>query len=335
MKIANLDKPFDIITVGDSTVDTFIKIHNAAIECDMNQKNCKICLDYGGKIPVESIAHGVAGNAANVAVGCATLGLKTSIYTNLGNDWQGKMIKNSFDANGVNCDYVIEDTKKSSNLSVVLTYQGERTIFVYHQNWFYKLPRLKSTKWIYLTSLSESFTNSNIVDEVAHYVDKTGAKLAFAPGTYQLKANIKRYPKTLERCELILCNLDECKQILEIGEMETVHIRKLLDKMLLLGPRIIVVTDGEEGSYATDGKQYLKLGVFPSRLTEKTGAGDSYACAFMAALIANLPLAEAMVWGTINASHVIRETGAQNGLLGKSELERYRKSVPEMVATAI
>src|SRR3990167_9871236 len=102
-----MDTDFDVITIGDSTIDTFIKIHDATVECNINNKECRICLEYGGKIPVEGILQGVAGNAANVAVGCATLGLKTSIYTHLGDDWQGAMIGNALKAAGVADDFII------------------------------------------------------------------------------------------------------------------------------------------------------------------------------------------------------------------------------------
>ncbi len=326
------EKKFDIITIGDSTIDTFIKIHDASIECDINHEECKICVRYGDKIPVDSISQSVAGNAANVAVAVATVGLKCAIYTNLGNDSQGALIKKTLTTRGVYDEYIHTLDDKHSNLSVILTFQGERTAFVYHQPWFYHLPDLAPCSWVYFTSLSQSFTDSNIIDEVAHYIDRSGAKLAFSPGTFQIRANIKRYPKTLERCELLICNLEEAKQILEIDLVERVPVRELLDKMLALGPKLIVLTDGEEGSYATDGESYLKVGVFPTKLVEKTGAGDAYASAFIAALIYNQEIADAMVWGTINASAVIRELGAQNGLLTHEEIEIHRKVVPELVA---
>ena len=220
-------------------------------------------------------------------------------------------------------------------MSVILSFKGERTAFAYHQPWFYHLPKLVPSKWVYFTSISQSFVESNIIDEVAHYVDKNNSKLAFGPGTFQIKANIKRYPNTLERCELLICNLEEAKQIMEIEIKEKVPVRELLDKMLSLGPKMIILTDGEEGSYATDGNNYLKVGVFPTQIVEKTGAGDAYASAFIAALIYNMPVSEAMIWGTINASHVIRELGSQNGLLTKDELERNRKAVWDLKTVAL
>ncbi|MEK7581168.1 MAG: carbohydrate kinase family protein [Patescibacteria group bacterium] len=322
---------YDLITIGDSTIDTFIKIHDATVECDINHEACRLCVSYGDKIPVEGIFRAVAGNAANVATAAAKLGIGTAIYTNVGGDTEGKLIKTTLEKAGVGSDYIVVDASKASNTSAIITFQGERTAFVYHQPWFYHLPDLARTKWVYFTSVSQSFIDSNIVDEVAHYIDKTGAKLAFAPGTFQIKANIKRYPKTLERCELLACNVEEAKKILEIDPVQRVDIHDLLAKLHLLGPKIILITDGEEGSYTSDGNKILKAGVFPAQIVEKTGVGDAYCASFISALINGETIGEAMIWGTINASHVLRHLGPQTGQMKKEDLLRYRKSVPEMV----
>src|SRR3989344_2625259 len=330
-----MDHKFDVISIGDSTIDTFVKIHDATIECDINKQECRICLNYGGKIPVEDISHQVAGNAANVSVGFATLGLKCAIYTHLGDDWQGDMIKDQLYAKGVSGDYIVFEDNKNSNLSVVITYQGERTILVYHQPWNYKLPKLDSSTWVYFGSLSESFTNSNIVDELYHYVDRAGVSLAFAPGTYQLKADIKRYRHFLEKCDLLILNMEEAKLVLGIDKSDKVEQKDVLSKLITLGPRLVVVTDAEHGSFASDGQKFLKAPVFPTKLVEKTGAGDAYACAFVTALIHNKSMEDAMIWGTVNASHVIQEIGAQNGLMSRVDIEEHRKTVPELVATTL
>ncbi len=327
-----MQNQFDLITIGDSTIDTFIRIHDATVECDVNREDCKICVPYGAKIPVDSIAYGVAGNAANVAVGASRLGMKVAIYTNLGDDDQGKKIQEELRKQGVDSTYVQTNKGKTSNLSVVLTFQGERTIFVYHQDWFYHLPNLDNSKWVYLTSMAQTFTDSKIMDEVYHYVSKSGAKLAFGPGTFQLKANIKRFPKILDNCELLIVNMTEAKQILGVDSKEVLNPRDTLSKLHMLGPKNVVITDGEEGSYGSDGNHNYKLGVLTTRVIERTGAGDAYSAGLITALNSNESFDEAMVWGTINAGHIISASGTQKALLTREELLRYRKTIAEFVA---
>ncbi len=327
-----ITKSFDLITIGDSTIDTFIRVHDATVECDINRRDCKICLQYGSKIPVDSIAFAVAGNAANVAVGASRLGLRTAIYTNLGDDDQGRRIKDKLVSSNIATDYIQTIAGKKSNLSVVLTFKGERTIFVYHQDWSYRLPDMIASNFVYLTSMAESFTGSHIMDEVVRYVIKNSAKLVFAPGTYQLKADIKKYPKILENCASLIVNMDEAKGVLSIDSKERVEPRDILSRLLLLGPKVVVITDGEAGSYCSDGQRNFKIGVYPTKVVEKTGAGDAYSSGFIAALAQDQPLEEALVWGTINAAHEIGQLGTQNGLLTTDELLNAKKIVPELVA---
>lgn len=326
-----MNNTFDLITIGDSTIDTFIKIHDATIECDINKKDCKICIKYGEKIPVDSISHSVAGNAANVAAGGQKLGLNSAIYTNLGEDENGHLIKKKLLQSKVSPEHIQVHPDKESNLSVVLTFKGERTIFVYHQAWDYSLPELSPCSFLYLTSTAESFTKSELFNQISRYVEKNKPKLIFNPGTYQLKAGVRKYPHILEKCYLLIVNREEARKILEIDESD-VNQKDLLSGLLLLGPKNIVITDGAEGSFATDGKGFFRAGIFPAQLVEKTGAGDAYASGVIAGLFYKLPLSEAMIWGTINASHAIQFVGTQNGLLTKDDLERHRMAVPELVA---
>ena len=326
-----MNNSFDLITIGDSTIDTFIKIHDATIECDINKKDCKICIKYGEKIPVDSISHSAAGNALNVAMGAQKLGLNSAIYTNLGDDEHGHLIKKKLVQSKVSEDYIQVDPSKESNLSVVLTFKGERTIFVYHQTWDYSLPDLFPCSFLYLTSTAESFTKSDLFNQVSRYVEKNKPKLIFNPGTYQLRVGVKKYPQILEKCFLLIVNREEAIKILGIGDSE-INQKDLLSKLLLLGPKNVVITDGAEGSFATDGKGFFRTGIFPAQLVEKTGAGDAYASGVIAGLFHRLSLAEAMIWGTINASHAIQFIGTQNGLLTKDDLERHRKAVSELVA---
>lgn len=327
-----MENKFDLITIGDSTVDTFIKIHDATVECDINHQDCKICVKYGDKIPVDTIAHEVAGNAANVAVACSKIGLKTAIYTNLGDDDHGKSIKATFERQGVSQDYVVVNHQKESNLSVILTFQGERTIFVYHQDWSYELPKLDNASWIYLTSMAETFTQSRIMDEIVNYLERTGAKLVFSPGTYQLKADVKRYQRLLEKCQVLIINLEEAKKILGIQPADMVDVDEIFAKLLQLGPRSIVITDGTEGSYATDGNRNFKLGIFPTKVIEKTGAGDAYSSGLLSALHLGKTFSEAMVWGTINAGHVIGQIGPMRGLLTREEIIKHKKENKDLIA---
>src|SRR5882672_379103 len=79
----------DIISIGDATLDTFIKIEEASVMCTLNKDVCVLCLSYADKIAIDRPVKVVGGNAANNAVGSARLGMKAAIYTVLGSDETG------------------------------------------------------------------------------------------------------------------------------------------------------------------------------------------------------------------------------------------------------
>ena len=186
---------FDLISLGDATIDNFVFIHDGEVRCNVNKSECMLCIEYGDKIAVDKLVHLVAGNAANNAVGGSRLKLKTVIFVNVGEDPAGKQIKDKLKTEGVDTRYVIENKGMESNLSTVINFQGERTILVYHQAWKYRLPDLEKSKWVYYTSVSHSFTETNLNGQIEQYLQRSGARLLYNPGTYQIQFGVKKNPR--------------------------------------------------------------------------------------------------------------------------------------------
>src|SRR3989344_4596495 len=106
---------YDLISIGDSAVDAFMFINEAQVLCDIDKKECKFCISYADKIPVDKFALCSAGNANNNAVGSARLGLKTAIYTEIGDDAFGKIVVDGFRDNSVSSDYVNLNKNSATN----------------------------------------------------------------------------------------------------------------------------------------------------------------------------------------------------------------------------
>lgn len=326
---------FDLITVGDATIDVFTKIHDAEVKCNINKTECKLCIEYGDKIAVDKLDFLVAGNAANNSVGASRLGMKTAIYVNIGDDGSGKKIIQKLKDEKVNTRFVSVHKGMESNYSTVLNFQGERTIFVYHQDWKYKLPDLDQTRWVYFTSISQSFTQTNLISELTHFLERTGSKLVYNPGTYQMKADVTKHPKLLAHTEVFIVNVEEAKRILKHENKENIPVKKLLSDLHQLGPKYIVITDGVDGSFGFDGEKYYQIGIFPAELVEMTGCGDSYATGLMAGLFYGNDLKTAMRWGAANGASVVEHIGPQEGLLTiakmRDTLNKHKKIVAKEI----
>ncbi len=322
----------DIVSVGDATLDTFVKLKDASVMCSLEKDNCMLCLSYADKIPVVRLDQKVAGNALNNAVGSARLGMRTGFYGIVGDDDTAKKIKERMIHEGIDRKYLVVQKGSNSNYSVVLTYGGERTILVYHHPRKYKLPDLDGVKWVYYTSLYAKGANKLSLD-LAKFVKKNKVFLAYNPGTYQIREGLRKLRRMFDVTNVLFVNKEEAQAITG----DHLKIPQLLKKMKSYVPGRVVITDGGNGSYTYDGEKAYFLPVFPVKPIEKTGAGDAFATGFVAALFHKQPAREAMRWGSANSSSVILKIGPQDGLLHLDEMKKmltkYKSIQPQLLFT--
>lgn len=327
---------YDLISIGDCVVDTFIPLEDAKILNDGGQE--MLAMRFGDKIPVGPATSLVAGNAANNAVGGSRLSLKAAIYTHVGDkdeEEYDQRIVAKFKQEKIDTRYINHDKNLPSNHHIVLNFKGERTILIYHQPWQYKLPDFDKAKRVYFTSLGPTFTKSNIVGELVNYLERTGAKLHYNPGTFQIKSGVKKYPRLLLLTEVFIVNMEEAKLILGFEETDKADIKKLLKGLLDLGTKRVIITDGSDGSYGYEGDKFYHIRVFPAKLLEMTGSGDAYATGVLAALFYGKDLKEAMRWGSANGASVVEQIGPQAGLLTYSQMQEKLKLNSKIVAEEI
>src|SRR4051794_25332713 len=86
----SVKKDFDLIAIGDTVVDTFIRLEQAEEVWDVNHTTEKICISFADKVPYEFAETLYAvGNSPNAAVSAARLGLRSALVSNVGNDQLG------------------------------------------------------------------------------------------------------------------------------------------------------------------------------------------------------------------------------------------------------
>lgn len=338
-----MEEQYDLVAIGDTTLDVFLEVdlEDAKGRCELDSEKCLVCFPYGSKVPVKKITQVPAvGNAANNAIGSARLGLKTAIYTVIGSDRDSEDHKKVFEDEGVDTQFVVMEPDKRSNFSAVLNYGAERTIFVYHEDRKYDLPQLPSSKWVYYTSVAKG--HDILHRQVPEYIRKSGAKLSFNPGSYQLLEGLHKLKPILEVTDVLLLNREEAHKLAgddpSAGSGQVEDIKGLIRGLREYGPKIVVITDGRNGSFASfDGREFWHVGIpEDTPVVERTGAGDAYSTGFLAAQIMDKDLPECMVWGTMNSTSVVQYIGAREGLLTqegmKKFIEKYGGEVkPKMV----
>lgn len=319
----------ELLSLGDASIDSFITPVESDAVCNIDTKECFICFSYGDKIPVQSLDFSIGGNAANNSVGTSRLGINSAFISTLGDDNVGKQIIEGLKREKVDLTYVFTQPETNSNYSVIVNYQGERTIFTYHAPRSYEFPvKLPVTPWIYLTSMGENF--KPFYTHIVEWLNKNpNVKMGFNPGSWQLRANPEEIKDIVNLTHIIFVNRQEAEKI--TGESDSMGKEKeLLQKLRNLGPKIAVVTDGPNGSFASDGNKFYKAPILPVKVNQRTGAGDAFGSGCLSALIKGKNLDEALIWGTLNSASVVGFIGSQKGLLHDSEmpmwLDRYKSN---------
>lgn len=325
-------KNYDILAIGDIVTDAFIRLSNAEATCDVDNENCRLSVRFGDKVPYDFVEVVKAvGNSANAAVSGARLGLSTALITTVGNDQNGKDCLTELEKNKVSTEFIKTNTDFPTNYHYVLWYQVERTILVKHAPFPYSLPDIRLPKWVYLSSMGENSVEYH--EEIANYLEAhPEIKLAFQPGTFQMKLGKEKLKRIYERSDIFFCNVEEAERIL--GTHGNAAISKeekvinLMQEVSKLGPKIVVITDGINGAYAYDGTEAFFMPVYPHDPYERTGAGDAFASTVVAMLAKDKTLKEALAYAPINSMSVVRDIGAQKGLLSMEEMEKYMTEAP-------
>ena len=321
----------DVLSIGDIVTDAFIQLEEDQAVTYENEEGKWLAMKFGTKLPFKDaqVVQAV-GNAANAAVAFARLGLTTEFATNIGDDQEGRDMVAALQKEKVATNLVHINAGKKSNYHYVLRYQAERTILIKHEEYNYHWPHIRPNEvpaWVYFSSISEHAIPYH--DQVVKWLDDNpGVKMAFQPGTFQMEAGAARLKELYKRTEVLFLNREEAV-IVGGGDWHDLH--DLINKLHQLGPKIVVVTDGPNGAYASDGENRFKMPLYPDPgpPVDRTGAGDSFASTFMAALIKGNDIEGAMQWAPINSMSVVQAVGAQAGLLGERELEKYLEQAPE------
>jgi ribokinase len=318
---------YDIVSIGDTTIDAFIELHEASIHCSLNHQDCQLCINYADKVPYENLTMQPAGNSTNNAVGSARLGMKNAFVTGLGDDMQGQTIIDELKKEGVDTQFIHKNHGVKTNFHFVLVYRGERTILIKHNKFQYKLPSPLNTEWIYFSSMGAG--TEKFHDELLKLLNKQkDIKLSINPGTFQMRM-AKKMAGFYKRAEILFLNREEAALVTGI---KTRDIRKLAQGMHKMGAKVAVITDGREGGYASDGKNIWFLDHFPGPRIEATGAGDAFGTAFTAAIHYGKSVPEAMLWGTVNGGNVVLHVGPHAGLQTRSQIESWIKKHPKFKA---
>ena len=312
-----------IVCVGHSTFDTIFVLSEGHIQ-QPSPAAKELCLPFPTKIHISKRTLSVGGNAPNVAAGVVACGHGVKLVSQVGEDEIGQIIYQQLKAGGFDLTYTA--MAGESNNSVILSYGQDRTILSYHANHNYQFPQtITEVDWIYLTSLGNpNFTEFH--KGLIRWWDKhPEVQVVYNPGGNEVESGFKAIEPILKRCHTLILNKEEAAQVLRefSSQMETLlDITWLLEQFIKHGVKRIIITDGKQGSYFSDGlDRYWRLPTYPSRVIDTTGAGDAFSSGYLSGVAHNREPLKAMLIGVVQSGHAVETPGAVTDLLTLKQID--------------
>src|SRR3989338_5235582 len=313
---------YDVLSLGPARMDMFVRLPEDEVEeiCSIDRKRCVIELGFGAKIAVKGISFAVGGNTGNIAVGLTRLGLKAAMAGTMGDGWTDKQAMEILKSEGVETKYICL-APGLTGLGVVINYAEERTILSYYPKAVCSFPvdPELSADWVYLTTAGEVY--EDFYRQAVEAAGEWGGKVAFNPGSRQIRDGLAKLEPTMEKTEGLFVNREEAAHLL--GRTVDAKIKELLVGLAQTGPKVVVITDGPGGTYAYNGQKFWHMPIVPAPVVERTGAGDAFGSGFLAAYMQVKPIEEALRWGTVNSASVLGFIGPQAGLLSPEKMQEW------------
>jgi sugar/nucleoside kinase (ribokinase family) len=243
----------------------------------------------------------------------------------IGDDEVGDFISNGLKKTHVSREALITLQNTPSDLSAILVFMqtGERTIFHNRDanERLHVTPNdLKQSEWVFVSALNGEWQHN--IDIIRENKTKLGYKIALNPGQHNLKSDLNCMREFLKHVDILILNHEEAVLLLGSEHPELLSDEKtILEALTKLGPNTIGLTDGprgawgyQNGTYAEQKPEYIE------HVVDSTGAGDSFASGFLAALLYDMSLETALTWGIKNSAANLSQYGATKGLLIKEDL---------------
>ncbi|HEV7951970.1 MAG TPA: carbohydrate kinase family protein [Candidatus Saccharimonadales bacterium] len=329
IKEENMEQPY-ILAIGDIFTDAFIKLREDKARIDTDPDGSKrLSLPFGSKPPYDSVEIVQAvGPSPNAAVAFSRLGLNAGLMAFLGDDQPGKDSLQYLSQEGVDTSTMMAHEGMKSNYYYVLRYGADRTILVKNEEYDYSwIAPEKTPDWIYLSLISEASWQLH-EDLLAYLNEHPDTKFAFQPGTFHFEWGAEKLAKIYAHSYIVVMNREEA---VDVTGKSYDSLKDLSDGLHALGPKIVVITDGPNGSYASYDGKLVTIPNYPDPAApvDRTGAGDAFASTIVAALALGESIETALTWAPINSMNVVQHLGAQAGLLKREDIDQFLASAPD------
>lgn len=284
-----------------------------------------------GSTPVERIAMGVGGDAANESLVLARLGHAPALISVVGDDAPGDFVLRALSDAGVDVSRVTRAANLDTGINVVLVGEdGERRFITSRTGSLRRLslghilpaleePGLEGAKVACLASLFVSPLLT--LDDTAALFDALKARgLILCADTTRRKngETLREAGDALSRLDYFFPNLEEAALLTGEGDPDAAA-----DALLGCGVKHVAIKLGGRGCLLASQQERHLVPACPGvNCVDTTGAGDTFSAAFIAALLEGRPFVDCGRFANAAASLCVETVGAAGGQWTRADADR-------------
>lgn len=281
----------------------------------MNQENATIHPDTAARFDVVAIGellidmteHGrsesgmrlfeqnAGGAPANVLAALARLGLRTAFIGKVGADGPGEFLAETLRGLGIDTGGLMIDPDWFTTMAFVeLSPTGERHFsFARKPGADTQLREEELRRDIAAAGRVLHFGSLSLTDEPMRHTTLAAVAAARAAGriiSFDPNYRPLLWKSPAAAIEQMLAGM-QLAGVVKVSDEESVLLTGIsdpaaaADRLRTLGPSVVVVTLGREGALAATGSGTVHVPIYPAKVIDTTGAGDSFWGGFLAAML--------------------------------------------------
>ena len=258
------------------------------------------------------------GSAANLAVWAQRCGLETHFIGKIGRDRFGQLAREDLESESVIHHLVETEAHKTGSVAVFVDQSGERSMVSGHGADFYLIPselpkqvilsanHLHLTAWSFFTDPPRSASRT-----AAQIAKQQGLTISFDPASFQMIQEMGvdqflSWTKDLD-ISILFPNYEEGRVLTGCDEPDDI-VRSLAK---IYSEALIILKLDADGALVFDGQASTQIPPATNNLVDATGAGDSFAGAFLAHYLKSNSAVDAAIFATKVAAWVLQHLGAR------------------------
>jgi sugar/nucleoside kinase (ribokinase family) len=281
----------------------------------------------GELVMADELPLSIGGNAANVSMNLARLGVNVGAVGCVGDDVFGQFALQTLERGNVDVRGVRVLAGVPTAATLIVNVKGEDRRFIHAAGANALMTAegipvelIKQCKVFYVGGylLMPMLERRGTLVKLFREARAAGAKTVLdvvvpGPGDHWHK-----FEEILTETDVFLPNSDEAELITGIADPLA-----QAEKFRAAGAKTVVITRGEHGTLLVEEGRRINAGVYPTNFVGGTGAGDAFDAGFIAGMLAGEDSVGCLRWGSALGASCVRSVSATESVFNRQEAVEF------------